>query len=607
MAKTIDAKLKTIQDMFSSTQESILGKDGIFIIPDYQRAYNWKSTDQCDKLWQDIVSFIEIGKDSSYFFGSIIINSDNNELLVIDGQQRLTTFLLLLKALLLKINHCLENISKDSDSELLKYALESRRSEIINCLYLIDKDEVPLVLKGDKKLTELKIKYFNKSINEEYIDEVKTILHADDFLIAQKNVKEIKFKRNDNRFTNFFRNFKFFIDQLDPLDSSKVNTFAKTLLNECQVIVVVSYQTEEAIEIFNSLNSTGMPLDDADILSAKLYSNYDDKDEFNARWKEIIKDTNLLDTQRISSIDDILNQYMYISRARNHETNSSLPAVRRYFTDNKDFLNNPKVFLSDLEKIISIWKDEPTTIELNTLKNVLLKHNSNFKLFYVTYLYFNSEESDINKQMFIESLLKLFALLSINEYGYSSSKFKSFLIGLNMDIGNGTKTEKLVEKINKHIKDEFNKESVADYLLDFTPNNSTVYLNEYLFMKEKDRTDLFPSFNCSTIEIEHIMPSSGKNLCSIREDANMTEEEFKYYVNKLGNKILLEKNINSSISNDWFKVKKQTSVTEKRGYNDSTFAIAKSLTLYKKDKWEKDDIDNATLKAANRIANFIFD
>ena len=86
----------------------------------------------------------------------------------------------------------------------------------------------------------------------------------------------------------------------------------------------------------------------------------------------------------------------------------------------------------------------------------------------------------------------------------------------------------------------------------------------------------------------------------------MNEETFKQYVDKIGNKILLEQKINGSISNDWFRVKKQNSVKEKRGYKDSTFPIAQSLVSYPNDRWTKDDIDSATEKAAKRIADFLF-
>lgn len=605
MAKNIDAKLKNIQGIFSNSQDSILGRDGIFIIPDYQRAYNWRFNEQCDKLWQDIEAFIENGKNESYFFGSIIINNDREQLYVIDGQQRMTTFMILLKALLIKINNVLHNISDDEDAEVIKNALKNRRNEIITCLYSIDEDDVPLVVKGSKALADLHIKYENKSINEEFPDEIRIILHGQTFDEIERNVVTIKYKQKDNKYTNFFKNFKFFTEKLNSFDSTEINRFAKALLKDCQVIAVISYQTEEAIEIFNSLNSTGMPLSDADILSAKLYSNYDiDKTNFNKSWSEIIKNTNALGVQRISTIDDILNQYMYILRAMNNEKDTTLPGVRRYFTDiNKEPLKNPKVFISDLEKIIDIWKNEETTQELTTLKQLLFRHNNNFKFFYATYFYFNGDETDGNKKKFVEALLKLFSILSIKEYGYSSAKFKTFLIALNMEIGAHTSTDMIVKKINDHIQREFDSKDIYETIVDSSPDNAVIYLNEYLFAREMGSV---VNFDTPKIEIEHIMPASGKNLSAIREDASMNEEEFNQYINKLGNKILLEQSINGAISNDWFKVKKQKSILDKRGYKDSVFSIAKSLLSYPKDKWEKDDIDKATKKAAKRITEYIF-
>lgn len=103
------------------------------------------------------------------------------------------------------------------------------------------------------------------------------------------------------------------------------------------------------------------------------------------------------------------------------------------------------------------------------------------------------------------------------------------------------------------------------------------------------------------------MPASGRNIDLIRKDAGIADkEEFKSLVNKLGNKMLLEEKINKSISNEWFKSKKQTSINDKSGYKDSRYQIALSLTNYPKDTWTKEDIEDATLKAAERISNFIF-
>ena len=102
------------------------------------------------------------------------------------------------------------------------------------------------------------------------------------------------------------------------------------------------------------------------------------------------------------------------------------------------------------------------------------------------------------------------------------------------------------------------------------------------------------------------MPASGKDIETIRVDAEMTKEEFYTMVNLLGNKILLEEDINKHIGRNWFKTKKGTLIQDKKGYLGSRFAIALALSKYPSDIWGKNDIENATLKAALRICNFIF-
>lgn len=61
MTKNIDPELKSI-GMYLSAD----GK-GVFIIPEYQRAYSW-TISQCDKLWEDIIDYIESEGEDRYFF-----------------------------------------------------------------------------------------------------------------------------------------------------------------------------------------------------------------------------------------------------------------------------------------------------------------------------------------------------------------------------------------------------------------------------------------------------------------------------------------------------------------------------------------------------------
>lgn len=65
--KNIEPNLRLISEY---TQ---LEPEDKFCIPEYQRGYSW-TTVQCEKLWQDIESFIDSGAEDPYFFGTIIID-----------------------------------------------------------------------------------------------------------------------------------------------------------------------------------------------------------------------------------------------------------------------------------------------------------------------------------------------------------------------------------------------------------------------------------------------------------------------------------------------------------------------------------------------------
>ena len=373
MPKEIETRVKTIKELFSNEQNSILGNSGIFAIPEYQRPYSWIASEQCDKLWQDLENAVENSSNgTAYFLGSIIVDTSENDSkksnkhYLIDGQQRITTFFLLLKALLLRISKILDDMRNDEDCRILRKKFENYQAIIIKSLYLLDNDDdVFNIIDNQKQLSELKIKYVNESINEPiyeavpYSKDLECILLGKDIDEIKNRVISIKRKQKDNKYTNFYKNFAFFMAKLELKETSYINRFADVFLSNCQVITVISYQMGEAIDIFNSLNSTGMPLSDADIISATLYNKIDNdqKENFNKDWRSVIQDTNNLQEKKIITIDDVFNQYMYILRAKKGESSTTLPSVRKYFLNiNSESLKAPEKFLEDIKSLIEIWK-----------------------------------------------------------------------------------------------------------------------------------------------------------------------------------------------------------------------------------------------------------
>ena len=613
MAKNIEPKLKKIGDYLK------LEEDTVFTIPEYQRAYSW-GIDNCDKLWQDINDFVESESKDRYFFGTIIINCQDNDTKygLIDGQQRTTTFLLLLKALLVRINIAIERTASDEDSASLCRGLQERRRRIMGILYKAETEDIsdkPDAAK-DAEICRRGIILENFSINEQYKTELSTILQATDYASAEARVIKIKYRQKDNKYTNFFRNFKFFYGKISELSDSQLNSIAKSITDNCEVIEIKSWQVEQAITMFNSLNSDGLPLYDSDIISAKLYAEAEKRGkekEFADLWKQLNNCINELESTRIADINSILMQYMYYIRTVNKETisetgaiNVTTPGLRRYFTEvNKMPITDPIGMCSDMVKLAKVWKK---VSEYPQMK-VLLKFNENTKLFLASY-FFRFDEDNITEELvepILECLLRLFSLLELVDVGYSSKYFKTFLFGAEVKlVSKSTTVDAITQDFNEHIRSNWDKETIWAALHDYD-GNVLVYLNEFLFAKEKGL-----SFTLGTkYDIENIMPYSGNNLQEIRKDAEIdSEEEFYDVVNKLGNKILLEEKINRAIGNEWFRTKVSTKLENKTGYIDSKYPIARALvSKYQsanKPYWKKDDIMSATDKASDRIVSFIF-
>lgn len=84
-----------------------------FVIPIFQRDYSWTET-QCEQLLQDILRVADAPESAIHFLGSVVyIESEQSDAvlpqwLVIDGQQRLTTFTLIMLAL----RDCLKDLSE---------------------------------------------------------------------------------------------------------------------------------------------------------------------------------------------------------------------------------------------------------------------------------------------------------------------------------------------------------------------------------------------------------------------------------------------------------------------------------------------------------------
>ena len=246
------------------------GRRKRFVIPVYQRNYNWKK-EQCKQLFDDLVALNRNGK-SSHFFGSIVsVNENSKEFTIIDGQQRLTTVSLIMIAMIKSVENGVFN------------------SE------------------GDKKICE--------NIKQDYIvavdDDVNKLrLHPynDDKDAFSRIVFDTEDKYNEA--SNVTVNFRYFFDRL--VNDREISL--SDLIDAIEKLQIISIelkpdQGDDPQLIFESLNSTGLALTESDKIrnyilmglkpdeQERLYRNY---------WYQI---------ERLSKekLDDFIFNFLLIS------------------------------------------------------------------------------------------------------------------------------------------------------------------------------------------------------------------------------------------------------------------------------------------------------
>lgn len=199
------------------------GSDKRFVIPVYQRNYDWK-TENCKQLYDDLIKVICRGR-KSHFFGSIVsVHNDGefNEYMVIDGQQRLTTISLLLLAMY--------NLMKNSVLTPEKGNL----AEKIYKTYLIDEwqdDDTRIKLKPVKNDRDA----FGKLFDEE-----------------TEHIPDSNLTINYNYFYSRIQKEEITLDELYEA------------ITKLEIINITLNQDDNPQLIFESLNSTGVALSEGD-------------------------------------------------------------------------------------------------------------------------------------------------------------------------------------------------------------------------------------------------------------------------------------------------------------------------------------------------------
>lgn len=563
-----------------------------FIIPEYQRPYRW-TKDECETLWNDILGvFYNGGNIEEYFLGSIVaFERKKSELEIIDGQQRITTFTLLFRA----FYECLKTgTAKVAPLFLVEFG---------KCVWEID------LKKG---------LIFN---NPHLISKVAT--DANNHILKNILSEDINIQLIMANNSNYAQNYIFFSKKLEEFikkDPLRFEELCEMFLEQkLFILFVVCDSQESAMTIFNTLNSRGLPLSNADILKGYIYKNKKDKkdkEKFANDWKDI--ESKIEESDNIKDLDFLFLQYMHIIRAENEDTNTTTQGILPFFTKiNKkeyygalqdwlyktetipfisnlaDFWISPKEYLSDKSsRYISI---------LNLFQNDTWK-------FFVSYLVWRKKDcfndnDNFDKDKFSEEfdkylpeLIKVITIHFINNNA-STNVLKDIVFKMNVSLKQENFTAIQQSMPEKGI--------FFERMKDFDTRKIKYILFLYAYIYSKFEEDI----NASDLEVEHILPKNLKFASPF-----FTEELHKEYVEKIGNKILLDRVSNKQCLNNVFELK-QTIYKEvyNKGYNLKEvydLGIKEHSVLKKKEEnkrniWEKQDIDNREEEIYKNLNSFL--
>ncbi len=216
-----------------------------FIIPIYQRTYSW-NCEQCEQLWNDIVRTATDNQATSHFVGSTVYIQNGSiiaggimPLLVIDGQQRLTTLSLLLIAL--------AKAAKDSTTPL------KMSHEDIYDSYLINKHG------KDEECYKLLLTQSDKDTLIALTDDPN---HAKSTLPAHR----------------LLENYAYFENRIRQGDVDPFTLYVG--ISRLMIVEISLHKDHDNPQlIFESLNSTGMDLSQADLIRNYLLMGLDNKEQ----------------------------------------------------------------------------------------------------------------------------------------------------------------------------------------------------------------------------------------------------------------------------------------------------------------------------------------
>lgn len=550
--------------------ENILTK-GQFIIPDYQREYDWEEPE----LNEFIEDIDELNSGDKHFMGHMVFEGDFNgdKFFVIDGQQRITTITILLCVIrdhLYKLN--------SASSKKLADAIHNKY------IFSQDKEGDPFeVLKNDMPYPILQAYVQNKFGDKD----------------DSKKPKKEGEKKIVKAYDKFIKHFE--------KSTENELVIARNKLLNLEVIFVAVKSSEDgdtvdAHEIFMTLNATGKDLTAFDLIKSRIFKLYPKKvhiNEPNDTWKDILKNINNEDSAKKSG-------------------DKSKKFLNNFWSSRYKKVKNEKIFKDFVKEIIKPKREIKTFLKELLEDSILFKkieepnkndwkNDNEFKIFL---------SLDAITQVFGIDVANPILLALLREYKKNNISLTYLIKALNcieryhfinnaITSGRSSGLDHKYSKYGRELliaKDKTKKHIVIDGLIKSLNNNlpqkslfeASFDKNLFYTSKKTNRKKLVqyvlkklelkqnPNSDLLNVSIEHIFPEKPKRGLIKLEDE---------LIANIGNLALLDRKLNSDerIGNNSFEIKKP--IIEKESHIITTKKIFTSNTTWGKKEINKRKID----------------
>ena len=401
----------------------------------------------------------------------------------------------------------------------------------------------------------------------------------------------------------------------------EIDSFLDYLCSQIYFIVIETYAgLSKTLQIFNAINTTGLDLNGGDLFKIRMYEYLKDKRNYDeSAFQEIAAIYQKVDTlnneqnKAILNIHYVLSIYKDILIAKYNLSNTlfqfatdtfydrlfdSLLGVQKW--ENFTNLGDLKLELKELNDVVDVRYDwevnhnkDITTENMFALNSIWWSRYGRYDgVVYLILYKYKDDENRFDKVYHILRLLsRLFFIYSIY-YAKTVYEIHNFMYNLYKQIINDS-FEKVIADIEDKIKGTkwmtLDKNCLNEYIADNAKKKNLICLTS-AYLDEvaagKDRKAIHDVLFNTWFDIEHIHANADEQVA--------IDDKLQ---NSIGNLVMLEGEINRSISNKPFSEKKKQ-------YIKSKYASVQKISQY--DKWDTEEAEKRRKEEVEKIMNYLY-